>query len=290
MTDLEPNRRHAGTGDGRAGSALSDRRPITPGGVPWYRSPRLVGVAALVLLGGWRFTEGGLHGLSFWLVTSAVLGAAIVVRIRITARRNSRSRVWAAAHGWTQQDSDPRLPHRWSGTPFGAGTRRTATEVLRGTVAGHEVTSFTYSYETGSGQRKVVHEHHVVALDLPVPVPTLQLTPEGAATQVAKALGGQDVQLESAEFNAAWRVETTDLRFAHGVLHPRLMESLMRPPALGGRLRFEGRTIMSWAPGPTDLDRVVARATLLAAVTDAVPRHVWQDHGYDPMTARPPEE
>jgi hypothetical protein len=62
------------------------------------------------------------------------------------------------------------------------------------------------------------------------------------------------------------------------------MERLLRGDARGESLRIEGASILSWAPGTTDTTTLGRRLGVLAAVAGAIPRHVWQDHGYDPMT------
>ena len=112
--------------------------------------------------------------------------------------------------------------------------------------------------------------------------PTVEVTPEGLGARLAKLVGAQDVQFESEAFNRAYRVAATDQRTGHAILHPRLMERLLRADALGSAWRIGGTWILSWEPGTTDLDRLASRLGLLSAVVRSIPRHVWQDHGYDP--------
>ena len=45
----------------------------------------------------------------------------------------------------------------------------------------------------------------------------------------------------------------------HAILHPRLMERLLRGDALGNAWRIEGTWILSWELGTTDLDRLASR-------------------------------
>jgi hypothetical protein len=156
--------------------------------------------------------------------------------------------------------------------------------VLRGAFEGVPAVSFTYRWTTGSGRQRTTHACHVVVLDLPAFLPTVQLTPDGLGAKLTKAVGGQDIQFESDDFNRAWRVESRDLPVAHAIVNPRLMERLMRSDASGESLRIEGTSILSWAFGATDTGALARRLGLLAAVVHAIPRHVWQDHGYDPMT------
>lgn len=197
-------------------------------------------------------------------------------------RRNKRIKAWAAASGWTYVGTDPTLVDRWQGEPFGTGHSRHASEVMVGRWGGRPAISFVYSYRTGSGKNETTYTFHVLALPLPAFLPTLELTPENLGTRLARAFGGQDIQFESDDFNRAWRVECRDLKFAHDVVHPRLMERLLRPDARGAQLRIGGTDILTWSSGSTVTERIAPRLSLMAAVIEAVPRYVWQDHGYDP--------
>lgn len=197
-------------------------------------------------------------------------------------RRTKRIKAWATASGWTYVGTDPTLVDRWRGEPFGIGHSRHASEVMVGRWGGRPAISFVYSYRTGSGKNETTYTFHVLALPLPAFLPTLELTPEDLGTRLARAFGGQDIQFESDDFNRAWRVECRDLKFAHDIVHPRLMERLLRPDARGAHLRVGGTDIVTWATGSTSTDRIAPRLSLMTAVVESVPRYVWQDHGYDP--------
>jgi len=194
---------------------------------------------------------------------------------------------WATLHGWERHGPDPALTRRWRGAPFGEGRSRRATEVLTGPYEGRSALSFTYSWTTGSGKESTTHTAHVVALLLDASFPTLQLTPEGLGARLAKAFGGQDVQLESEDFNRAWRVEASDLRFAHDVLHPRTMHRLLAPDFARRSLRIEGDAILAWTGGRTVPDNIHPLLARLAVVVDAVPDFVWLDRGALPPRRGP---
>ncbi|MEK8226207.1 hypothetical protein NKG05_09255 [Oerskovia sp. M15] len=110
-------------------------------------------------------------------------------------------------------------------------------------------------------------------------LPVLQLTPEGLGARLAKVFGGQDIQFESEGFNRAWRVESSDLRFAHDVLHPRIMHRLLEPDFARRNLRIEGDAILGWTGGRTVEDNVFPLLSRLVVVADAIPDHVWLDRG-----------
>ncbi len=222
----------------------------------------------------------------------AMLVLAIVVLrafVRNLAARSQgqalrrRLQEWIRVSGWTRVGADPSLAQRWEGGPFGIGWSRTVSDVLVGTWAGRPALSFTYAYTTAAGDDEALYTWHVLALPLPASLPRLELQPDSAAVRVARnAAGHRDIDFESDDFNRAWRVESASPVFAHDVIHPRLMQLLMRPDVLGSRLMITGTDIVSWAVGPTDPDRIAGRLALLSDVIDSVPRYVWQDHGYDP--------
>ena len=197
-------------------------------------------------------------------------------------RREHLARTWAASVGWTYVGAEPSLVTRWRGAPFGEGSPRTTSEVVTGLYRGRPAVSFAYRYVKGSGEDTSTSTFHVVATGLPAFLPTLELTPDGAGARMSEALGGQDLEMESDDFNERWRVESAEPKLAYDVVHPRLMERLLQPDARDLFLRIEGADILSWRPGMPDVDTVASRLDVLGAVVDAVPPFVWQDHGYDP--------
>jgi len=219
-------------------------------------------------------------------VTSTTI--ALVVVLESQRRRRARVTAWAAANGWQYQASAPELTQRWQGAPFGVGSSRRATEVLTGTWQGRSATSFTYRYSVSNGKSRSTFTFQVLTLGLPAFLPTLELSPEGLGDRVAKALGGQDLEFESADFNRAWRVTSRMPKFASDVVHPRLMERLMQPGARAN-IRIEGTDILTWSAGAPDLDLVASRLGLLDAVVRSIPRFVWLEHGYDPSNTTDPE-
>ena len=223
----------------------------------------------------------GLFGLFFVLGLVVVVGL-FVGGLWVQKKRHERFRAWASSNGWTYLESDRSLVDLSRGQPFRQGSARKASEVLRGTFDGRPALSFSYQWTTGSGKNRSTHHAHIVALALPAYLPTIEVTPEGLGAKLAKLVGARDLQFESEAFNQAYRVAADDERTGHAIVHPRLMERLLRSDALGNAWRIEGTWILSWEPGTLDLDRLAPRLGLLSAVVRSIPRHVWQDHGYDP--------
>lgn len=225
----------------------------------------------------------GVLGVGLLIAPVVLIAGLIVFSVQDQKRRLQACRDWCTRSGWALVGSDRSLSGRWHGAPFDVGRSRRASEVVTGRFRGHPVTSFGYQYTTGSGKNQHTVRHHVVAMALPVRLPTLQLTNDGFGASLAKSFGGQDIQFESVAFNEAWRVESPDPRTAHAVLHPRLMERLLAPDARRLSIRIEGSDVLCWVSGRQQLEAIAAHATVLADVVGSVPRFVWQEHGYDPV-------
>ena len=243
----------------------------------------VVGIVVLANVAG-----GSAPGPGPFVFFALLAPALAVLGLWQHRRRQAALRAWAAGTGWSYSAVEPGLEDRWRGQPFGQGSRRRGTEVLRGTFESMPALSFTYQWTTGSGKSTENHRAHVVAVALPAYLPTVELTPDGLGAKLAKLVGAQDIRFESEAFNAAWRVTGSDPRVAHDIVHPRLMERLLRADARGSSLRVEGTWVLSWEQGATSVDRIAPRLGLLTAVARAVPRHVWLDHGHDPLSLGSP--
>ncbi|QGQ18381.1 hypothetical protein GC089_02820 [Cellulomonas sp. JZ18] len=244
-------------------------RPGAPALTP-ERAERMVRHDVLTLAAAGLDGLGSLPGL-----------VRLVRRVLRQVRRNRRFRAWAAATGWTYAPVDEHVTFAPPWAPATLLSRPLAFEVLHGTYHGWPVWSYTCRLVSDGGDR-TAPDLHVVALLLPAPLPRLEVSPETARTRLGTAFGGRDMTLESVDVNAAYRVEAQDERVAHPVLHPRLLQRLLDPDLRGSPWRIDGRWLVTRADGPTDLDALPTRLELLRTVADAVPRHVWADHGAAP--------
>ena len=226
-----------------------------------------------------------------YVLVGAVVVIAFVVQFVVAHRKRKAAQQWAAAHGWTYSRFDASLVTRWSSPPFRRGSSRRAINVLTGTWNGVPATSFTYKYDTGSGKNRTTHYHHVVAFSLPARLPWLRLEPEGFGDSIAKFFGGQDIELESAQFNDRWRVKGPEGQFPYDFLHPRMMERLLAPDAYGSSITVEGSDIYFYRSGRQNLEAIEPALYLLSSIVDQVPRFLWLKVGYDPdaegVTRRP---
>lgn len=195
----------------------------------------------------------------------AVVGVAGAASWAAARRRRRQVAQWAEAHGWDTDVARSVLVGRWSSPPFRRLRGRARDAVRRGPVV-----SFTY----GAGTRA----RHVVMVSRAMRGPAVSLMPEAPGDRAAKALGGQDLTVEWAAFNDRWRIESDEPRHAHAVLHPRMMERLMRPDTVGLGVLVEGADVAVHAAGPTELDRIEPMAALVVDLAGLLPAFVVEDN------------
>jgi len=216
---------------------------------------------------------------SLLLAAFAALACAIAYwQWKQAQKRREALFVFAVNRGWTFTVEDPSLTDRWVGAPFNQGDRRSATNVMRGTESGRSMIAFDYRYDTkDSDGDRTTHTYSVVVLGMNGYLPTLHVEPESFVDRIGAAVGFvDDIDLESEDFNRAFRVSAYDPKFASDVLSPRTMEFLLSRPAVA--FRIQGTDVISWKPGslvPVDL---IARASTLDAVIDGIPEFVWKDN------------
>jgi uncharacterized protein DUF3137 len=212
----------------------------------------------------------------------AVLGVGSVLVSRwLHRKRVAELTAWAQTNGWTYTEHAAEMVDRFVGVPFGQGFGRSAKHLLSTTMGGRPVVAFEYSYKerrgSGKDRRTVTYTFQIVATTLPAARPTLQVTHEHLGTKLLGAVGLDDLQLESEEFNRAFRISADDQKFAYDVLHPRTMEWMLSDPrARELSFRFERSDVLSWENGRLNAQRAAWAATYLLDVVDRVPQFVWK--------------
>ncbi|MFC8801204.1 hypothetical protein ACFT2C_26020 [Promicromonospora sp. NPDC057138] len=208
------------------------------------------------------------------LVVGVVVFTVAAARVMKRGRSQDAAQ-WAEANGWEYVGKDSVLAQRWSGRPFGIGVDREARDVMRGTVDGYEMVSFTYIWRSGSPDADtrragLRHTAHVVALDALPGEPVVDLSPEGLREKWQKLFGAQDVQIDNPAFDGQWLVRASDEVFARRALDARLANIVMLPDFQGSRLRIEGPSVLLWRPGRTDVTTLTERAKRIADVARIV--------------------
>lgn len=240
----------------------------------------------------WRHVTGKGHG-----TTSREFGSS---------DRRGEVFAWAAINRWQYEAQAEFIPGMWRDPPFGMGSGRRATEVVTGVFEQRPSVSFTYSWTddrrgqatllTGalgglgglSGVRRHTplpqslgsHKHvHVIAMQLPGWLPTVEFIPRNIADQFVLRSDRRTVRTESAAFNDAWRVDATNTAFAHKLLHPRFIQRMLLPDAIGQRFRFENDTVVWLKDGLSEAGNITPALILLSSAINSVPDFIWQDFG-----------
>ncbi len=188
---------------------------------------------------------------------------------------------WCLSNGFELTVEDDTWCERWSGPPFDTGDHRRARNVVSGRSGEWPFVAFDYSYQTHSTDSQgrtttTTHRYVVTSLQLPAYLPRLQVTPENLFTRFGNALGLDDIELESEDFNRRFRVHAADRKFASDVLSPRTMEFLLTRPGLS--FRIEGADILAWDDGELRPAVAVNTTGVLKRIVTGIPSFVWKDH------------
>jgi hypothetical protein len=198
---------------------------------------------------------------------------------RVERRRRERLQAYAARMGWSYAARDDSPLARFAGEPFRSGQERKCRHVLQGSYRGRPSLVFEFEYVTyttdseGRRQRQT-HRNTVAALGVPAVLPWVQVKRENVLHRIGHALGFDDIELESEDFNRRFRVTAADRKLAYDLLHPRMMELLLH--ADGPAWRMENGALLCWAGGRLAPDRAQPMLDFAAAVVDNVPAFVWR--------------
>jgi Protein of unknown function (DUF3137) len=214
------------------------------------------------------------------LIFAAFLVVAVVaVYLSYLAAKKRREELatYAVTHGWRYEVEQPLLVDRFTGPPFGLGFGRRAYNVLYGSHDGRDLVSFDYEYKTrtSNGKQTTTHVHvfSVLGLSMGVLMPPLSVDPENFLDRFVGRLTGNDIDLESDDFNRAFTVSSPDRKFASDVLHPQMMEFLLQHRQLGWR--FEQDSMLVIARGRRTPAQIDATLAVMDRITDLVPDFVW---------------
>lgn len=191
---------------------------------------------------------------------------------RVAARRARLAR-WAERNGWTYEPRSSVWTSRWSASSL---VGRSATDVLTWEDDRGRVVTFTLGDATTvdfPGARR-----QVAVVSGPTWYPALSLTRTGARDRLVTSLGAQDIEVEAHGINERWRAVSTDERFAHAVMHPRLLERLEASVVPGVGLHVEDRDVVMHCPGPVDLAWVRPLTDLALDVAALMPSFLAEDH------------
>lgn len=133
---------------------------------------------------------------------------------------------YTAARNYTLADDYAFLPY------LARGENRYAFNIMSGSYRQSEVLVFDYHYETSvkdpkSEDQKTHYFLTPILVLVPAYFPEMRISPEGPLEKIADALGGQDIEFESAEFSSAFRVRSKNKRLAYDICNAQVIEYLL---------------------------------------------------------------
>lgn len=186
-----------------------------------------------------------------WFLIVIVVIAAVAYDFYRRRRRRLAMKRFADALEWVYQQGPVRdFDANYSHPAFHEGHGHRARNVIRGRVPTLRELSTTvvlgdYEFTTGSGDDTQTHRFSFLVFELPlVMLPGLTVRHEWFGDRIAAALGFDDIDFESDEFNRRFVVKSANKRFAYDIVHPRMMEFMLgtRPP----RLELRDDVLLVW--------------------------------------------
>lgn len=220
----------------------------------------------------WALAVVGL--IAILMVAAVVVGGVFAARYYRLEERKWRN--WIGARGWRAHRKWPQVLQHYTAGNLGKGMSERATKGYEGVFDGQAVAGFTYTYSTGTGPGEGKTFTHVCLLRIPgAQFPDLSVSYDGWLNRIDR----DDIQFEDAEFNKQWLVSSRTPRFAHDVLHPRLMQRLKSDdvPAFW-TLWFERDAILI-CTNDLEPELVDHYLRFLSGVAASLPRHVLDDVG-----------
>ncbi|WP_433008740.1 hypothetical protein [Kribbella sp. CA-294648] len=202
-----------------------------------------------------------------------IAGCIALYRYFVTrAKRRLAARAAAAVElGWDYGDPDLELA-AVAVDIFGHWGEAHVT--FTGEHNGHSFRLFDYTYVTRSGKSTRINEVHMVVVDLPVALPRLVVDKD---QPVLRTLGVPDLELESNAFNKNFWVQGPDDRFSSAVLHPQMMEWMLRYPDVTWRI--ENHLLISPGRDYWTIIQALQDLDCLTGVVDRLPPFVLTDYG-----------
>lgn len=239
-------------------------------------------IAALAV----AFLLGGNIALTTVLVLVAMV-PAILLAGKVLDHRRRRLGVdqavadldpWARRIGLRRSD-DAAVTFDVPAAPFDYAGRHTAVHAWTGQHGGFGVAVVHYLVDTGTSKHPERELHTVVAATGNGDFPLMEAVPQRGAAAIAARVG-RDLDVESAEFNEAWRVSAVDESAGHALLTPRVIERMIRAAADPVRTVWSGGVILTVQDGLVlDPEVLTRRVSFVSALAGLVPGFARTDGG-----------
>ncbi len=217
-----------------------------------------------------------------WYMTS-VWEQQKIKRLQEFALRNGfefRVNLGTSGDGWFEQmfsgvQSNAGFLTAYDGFQPISRVNATVKYIFNGRAGDLPFQAFHYQYTTGSGKNRQTHYFTVASVDMPMWMPNLSVSLEGFFDMVGKFFGGQDIQLESHDFNEKFRIVGSSEKVAHDILHPQMMEWFMHvvPPGF----QMHGNKVVLWRNGTLEENFVLDSRAMLAQFWNLVPDYVKEE-------------
>ena len=153
------------------------------------------------------------------------------------------------------------------------GSSRYAFNLLFGEWEGYEMTCFDYHYETESRDsdgktKKTSHYFSGVLIETDYRFKSLSISPESL-------FSGTDIDFESAEFSKMFHVTADERKWAYDVIHPRMMEYLMKYPEHS--IELNGKNILVRKFSRMDAEDYPVAADLACGMIKLLPEFVLRE-------------
>ncbi|MVU77407.1 DUF3137 domain-containing protein [Nocardia sp. ET3-3] len=267
-----------GESSGDSGSILSR---------PWVLNGLSLTTFAVLAFAQYRWWHDHGEPFSWVLLPATPLFAFVPAGIIVKAFRKRWTAAWAEENGFRYRRSGDWAVPAWDFPPFTIGRARRfrIRDTMEGTIGDYPASFFHLTWLHNNRINVSTHYRNVFALTLPAALPrmTMGVTLDGTT--------GTRVEFESAEFNDRFSVYCSKPAFAHAVLTPRTIDTLV------GLARQHGGAVMltkfeivgnllvgvtTLGNRPRDIGGVFAAMRVIA---DGIPRFAWTDYG-TPATDR----
>ncbi|MFE6857677.1 DUF3137 domain-containing protein [Nocardia sp. NPDC057668] len=251
----------------------------------WSRQPTLNVLTAMTFVAlvfvQYRWWHD--HGRPFsWLLLPATpLLAFLPAGIIVKSLRKRWTEGWARGNGFEYRRTSEWPVPTWDFPPFNIGRARRfrVRDTMRGTVGDYPASFFHLTWLHNNRINVSTHYRNVFVVELPAALPRLTM---GATVDITT--GGR-VEFESADFNRRFFVYSKNPAFAHAVLTPRTIDTLLElARAHGGAVtvtKFEivGNLLVAVTTLGNRPHEITGVYAVMRALADGIPRFVWTDHG-----------
>ena len=123
-----------------------------------------------------------------------------------------------------------------------------------------------------------VHRYSVARVELQTDLASVMVIPLGWFERLSQTFEFAPFHVESAQFNANWRVVTSDRQVASAVLHPRMIDFFISggvPTNVG--VTIDDAALLVWTPGRVPVKQLDSHLIVAKELASLVPEFV---HGY----------